>query len=65
MTYKPISPSGKPMISCAACRKEVPVSAAFTPEGAEYVGHFCGLECYQQLVVEAKRRGEGTPGGGA
>lgn len=65
MTDKPIAPSGEPMISCAACRKELPLSAAFTSEGAEYVGHFCGLECYQQLVAEAKRREEGTPGGGA
>ena len=65
MTDKPIAPSGEPAITCAACFNEVPLSAAFTPEGAEYVGHFCGIECYQQFLAEAKRRGEGTPGGGA
>ncbi|MDT3736561.1 MAG: DUF3330 domain-containing protein [Denitratisoma sp.] len=65
MTDKPIAPSGEPNITCAVCRHEVPLSAAFTPEGAEYVEHFCGLECYQQFVAESKRRGEGGPGGKA
>lgn len=59
MTDKPIAPSGEPIVSCDVCRKEVPLSAAFTPEGAEYVEHFCGIECYQQFVAEAKRRREG------
>ncbi|MFP2129224.1 DUF3330 domain-containing protein [Escherichia coli] len=27
--------------------------AAFTPEGAEYVEHFCGLECYQRFQARA------------
>ncbi|GMU50172.1 MAG: hypothetical protein AMXMBFR31_23980 [Candidatus Desulfobacillus denitrificans] len=65
MTDKPIAPSGEPNITCAVCRHEVPLSAAFTPEGAEYVGHFCGIECYQQFVAEAKRRAEGDSGGKA
>ncbi len=56
MTDKPIAPSAEPKITCAVCRHEVPLSAAFTPEGAEYVEHFCGLECYQAFVAEAKRR---------
>ncbi|MFX8160721.1 DUF3330 domain-containing protein, partial [Acinetobacter baumannii] len=30
--------------SCCVCCKEIPLDAAFTPEGAEYVEHFCGLE---------------------
>ncbi|WP_250130306.1 DUF3330 domain-containing protein [Escherichia coli] len=34
--------------SCCVCCKEIPLDAAFTPEGAEYVEHFCGLECYQR-----------------
>jgi hypothetical protein len=61
MTDKPIAPSGEPMISCDACRKEVPLSAAFTPEGAEYIGHYCGIECYQEFVAEAKRREAAGP----
>lgn len=36
-----------PVAACAA--KEIPLDAAFTPEGAEYVEHFCGLECYQRF----------------
>ncbi|TLJ46952.1 DUF3330 domain-containing protein, partial [Pseudomonas aeruginosa] len=27
--------------SCCVCCKEIPLDAAFTPEGAEYVEHFC------------------------
>ena len=65
MTDKPIAPPGEPRISCSACRKVVPLSAAFTPEGAEYVEHFCGIECYQQFVAEAKRRAADAPDGGA
>ncbi len=41
-------------IACAVCRKEIPVSAAFTPQGAEYIGFFCGMECYQEFVAEQK-----------
>ena len=33
----------------AACAARNPLDAAFTPEGAEYVEHFCGLECYPAL----------------
>ncbi len=41
-------------IACCVCCKEIPLDAAFTPEGAEYVEHFCGLECYQRFQVRAK-----------
>lgn len=40
--------------SCCVCCKEIPLDAAFTPEGAEYVEHFCGLECYQRFEARAK-----------
>lgn len=36
----------EPTPACCVCCKEIPLDAAFTPEGAEYVEHFCGLECY-------------------
>nr|CAC14707.1 Urf2 protein [Pseudomonas sp. ED23-33] len=40
--------------SCCVCwSKEIPLDAAFTPEGAEYVEHFCGLECYQRFQARA------------
>jgi hypothetical protein len=32
---------------------QIPLDAAFTPEGAEYVEHFCGLECYQRFQARA------------
>jgi hypothetical protein len=63
MTDKPVAPSGEPTITCATCFNEVPLSAAFTPEGAEYVEHFCGIECYQRFVAEAKRRAAADPAG--
>ncbi len=44
----------KPSIACCVCCKEIPLDAAFTPEGAEYVEHFCGLECYQRFQARAK-----------
>jgi EAL domain-containing protein (putative c-di-GMP-specific phosphodiesterase class I) len=45
--YEPITP-------CCVCCKEIPLDAAFTPEGAEYVEHFCGLECYQRFQARAE-----------
>lgn len=41
--------ANEPSTSCCVCCKEIPLDAAFTPEGAEYVEHFCGLECYQRF----------------
>lgn len=34
--------ANEPSTSCCVCCKEIPLDAAFTPEGAEYVEHFCG-----------------------
>ncbi|MBK6629804.1 MAG: DUF3330 domain-containing protein [Betaproteobacteria bacterium] len=63
MSDKPAGAPDAPLIACDICRKEVPLSAAFTPEGAEYVEHFCGIECYQQFVAEAKKHeGNGKAG---
>ena len=45
--------ANKPSTSCCVCCKEIPLDAAFTPEGAEYVEHFCGLECYQRFQARA------------
>jgi len=42
--------AANPPIECEMCLKEIPESAAFTPEGSEYVGHFCGIECYQAFL---------------
>ena len=46
--------------SCCVCCKEIPLDAAFTPEGAEYVEHFCGLECYQRFQARAKALNESS-----
>ena len=35
--------ANEPSTSCCVCCKEILLDAAFTPEGAEYVEHFCGL----------------------
>lgn len=43
----------EPTTPCCVCCKEIPLDAAFTPEGAEYVEHFCGLECYQRFQARA------------
>jgi EAL domain-containing protein (putative c-di-GMP-specific phosphodiesterase class I) len=39
----------EPTATCCMCCKEIPLDAAFTPEGAEYVEHFCGLDCYERF----------------
>ena len=41
-------------VSCSICRKEIPLTAALTPQGADYVGHFCGIECYDQFAAQKK-----------
>ncbi|KAB2933728.1 MAG: hypothetical protein EFKGCFLK_02305 [Rhodocyclaceae bacterium] len=65
MTDKPVTPPGEPAVPCAACLKEVPLGTAFTPEGVDYVEHFCGIGCHRHFIAEAKRRGAGAPGSGA
>jgi len=47
---------GAEKVPCEVCRKEVPLSEAKVSEAADYVAHFCGLECY----AEWKRRSEQT-----
>jgi hypothetical protein len=36
------------MVACDICHKEVPLSEAKVPYAADYVAHFCGLECYDK-----------------
>ena len=47
-----------PTATCCVCCKEIPLDAAFTPEGAEYVEHFCGLDCYERFRARAKAETE-------
>lgn len=45
------SPVDKPVpaepehVQCEICLTEIPTSVAVTPEGKDYIHHFCGLEC--------------------
>ncbi|HEY4697916.1 MAG TPA: DUF3330 domain-containing protein [Gallionella sp.] len=45
-------------VSCSICRKEVPLSEAVIPEAADYVAHFCGLECYAKWKRQSERPGQ-------
>lgn len=45
-------------VSCAICRKEIPLSAAVIPEAADYMAHFCGLECYAKWKKDSERAGQ-------
>jgi hypothetical protein len=40
-------PGYEGQVSCEYCRKNIPHSEAYQPEGQEYVAYFCGLECYE------------------
>lgn len=57
-----MSTNESPTTSCCVCCKEIPLDAAFTPEGTEYVEHFCGLECYQRFEARAKAKAEADSG---
>lgn len=52
----------QPTTSCCVCCRDIPLDAAFTPEGAEYVEHFCGLECYQRFQARAKAATDASDG---
>ncbi len=34
-------------LECEHCRSEIPVTAALSVEGADYVYHFCGPSCVE------------------
>ena len=47
--------SEPPRVPCAVCMREVPRSEASSAEGAEYVLHFFGLECYDLWRRDAEQ----------
>ena len=51
-------------VSCAICRKEIPLTEAVIPEAADYMAHFCGLECYAEWKQQSERpvQPRGKPG---
>ena len=51
-------------VACEVCLKEIPPSEALNAEAADYVAHFCGLDCYRTWVAYAERReAPPAPGG--
>lgn len=45
-------------IPCQVCHKEVPLSEAKVSEAADYVAHFCGLECYAEWKRHSEQAGK-------
>lgn len=43
----------KKTVECSACHKHIPLSAALTAEGAEYVRYFCSEACYQSMLNQS------------
>ena len=41
--------------SCQICMKEVPISATLSEEGADYLHHFCGLDCLETWRQKARQ----------
>lgn len=41
-------------ITCRVCLEEVPLNLVDTPEGSDYIGHFCGIECYAEFNEKLK-----------
>ena len=46
------------MVSCAICRKEIPLNEAVIPEASDYMAYFCGLECYAKWKQQSERSGQ-------
>jgi len=48
---RPVEPE---TVACEICMKEVPLSEAKNAEGADYVLHFCGLDCFAKWRQQAQ-----------
>lgn len=40
--------SKNPICYCEFCHAHIPLSSALTPEGKDYVFHFCGPACFEK-----------------
>ena len=59
----PDKPAEAQLIACEMCMKEVPITEATIPEAADYVAHFCGLECYEKWKKQGgKPKDQTEPG---
>lgn len=57
MPTLPSHPQEPQQVECSVCHKEIPLSAALTAEGVDYVGHFCGIECYDRFTSQQQNAG--------
>lgn len=59
MTTHPRPRPAAETIPCDVCHKEIPASEANRFEAADYVAHFCGLDCFsiwkQRSEVQQKQ----------
>lgn len=37
-----------PTCQCDCCHQDIPLSTALTPEGMDYVYHYCGEDCFEK-----------------
>jgi hypothetical protein len=49
--------SGRKIVPCAQCLRDVPLSEARIFEAVDYVAYFCGLECYARWAGQPERPG--------
>jgi hypothetical protein len=48
----PIHPDIPPQkIACSVFHEEVPLNLANTPVGADYIGHYGGIDCYDEFAT--------------
>jgi hypothetical protein len=47
--------SGRKIVPCAQCLRDVPLSEARSFEAVDYVAYFCGLECYARWAGQQDR----------
>lgn len=40
---------------CHACLKMIPKSAAYSPEGEDYIRYYCELDCYTQWRKQTEK----------
>jgi len=43
-------------VSCHICETQVPLSEAISPEGEDYMLHFCGMDCFARWYRQAYGR---------
>ena len=55
-----MTPQEPEHIACEICLKEVPIDEARSSEGADYVVHFCGLECFEKWTQMKSPEKEGS-----